>query len=69
MLPGHSQDGSNKAEEDWELARRGICLVLNNRNAEAQALFEKKGESIQLAVGHAYIVFMVIIFMISNSRQ
>lgn len=59
MLPGASQNDRSKNEEDWELARRGICLVLNNQNAEARALFENRGESIQLAVGHAYISFMV----------
>lgn len=58
MLPGTTNHENSKTEEDWELARRGICLILNNKNEEAQALFENKGESIQLAVGHAYIAFM-----------
>lgn len=59
MLPGCSQNETQKNEEDWELARRGICLILNNRNEEAEALFENKGESVQLAIGHAYVAFMV----------
>lgn len=58
MLPGCSQNETQKNEEDWELARRGICLILNNRNEEAEALFENKGESVQLAIGHAYVAFM-----------
>ncbi|KAK9508629.1 hypothetical protein O3M35_006148 [Rhynocoris fuscipes] len=46
------------AEDDWILARRGIQLVLNNKYSEAEALFKNKGDSIQLAAGHSYVVFM-----------
>uniref|UniRef100_A0A1B6CUZ4 Tetratricopeptide repeat protein 39C n=1 Tax=Clastoptera arizonana TaxID=38151 RepID=A0A1B6CUZ4_9HEMI len=45
-------------EEDWLLARRGIQLVLNNRYAEAQQLFEDRNNSIAMAAGHCFVLFM-----------
>lgn len=55
--------GESRDEEDWEIARRGIQMVLNNRYIEAQELFCGREESIQLAAGHCFVVFMVIIII------
>lgn len=46
-------------EEEWVLARRGIQLVLNNQYNEAEKLFADRKDSIQLAAGHCFVVFMV----------
>ncbi|XP_073997165.1 tetratricopeptide repeat protein 39C-like [Rhodnius prolixus] len=53
-----SEDENVRGEDDWILARRGIQLVLNNKYKEAEALFKNKRDSIQLAAGHSYVVFM-----------
>ncbi|XP_075230787.1 tetratricopeptide repeat protein 39C-like [Lycorma delicatula] len=50
--------GETRDEEGWEIARRGIQMVLNNHYAEAQELFRDHEESIQLAAGHCFVVFM-----------
>lgn len=52
------QDAKSE-EEEWVLARRGIQLVLNNQYNEAQQLFTNRQNSIQLAAGHCFVVFMV----------
>lgn len=51
--------GESRDEEGWEIARRGIQMVLNNQYLEAQELFRGHEESIQLAAGHCFVVFMV----------
>lgn len=63
-----SEDENVRGEDDWILARRGIQLVLNNKYKEAEALFKNKRDSIQLAAGHSYVVFMVSLIVTLNSR-
>uniref|UniRef100_A0A8D9AGD6 Tetratricopeptide repeat protein 39C n=2 Tax=Cacopsylla melanoneura TaxID=428564 RepID=A0A8D9AGD6_9HEMI len=45
-------------EEQWEVARRGILLVLHNRYQEAEALFKSGGDSAVMAAGSCFIGFM-----------
>ncbi|RZF48917.1 hypothetical protein LSTR_LSTR003297 [Laodelphax striatellus] len=51
-------EGGNKPEEEWEIARRGITMVLNNRYEEAEKLFSGQEHSTQLAAGKCFVVFM-----------
>ncbi|KAG8251219.1 Tetratricopeptide repeat protein 39C [Homalodisca vitripennis] len=59
MLEEEEFHDARSEEEEWVLARRGITLVLNNQYDEAQKLFTDRKDSIQLAAGHCFIVFMV----------
>ncbi|XP_046659988.1 tetratricopeptide repeat protein 39C-like [Homalodisca vitripennis] len=58
MLEEEEFHDARSEEEEWVLARRGITLVLNNQYDEAQKLFTDRKDSIQLAAGHCFIVFM-----------
>jgi hypothetical protein len=52
------EDASSE-EPEWVLARRGIQMVLNNQYKDAEKLFANRKDSIQLAAGHCFVVFMV----------
>ncbi|KAI5698075.1 hypothetical protein M8J75_001344 [Diaphorina citri] len=54
----HSAAGTPEAEEQWEVARRGILLVLHNRYQEAETLFKSGGDSAVMAAGSCFIGFM-----------
>lgn len=59
MLDDEEFQDARSEEEEWVLARRGIQLVLNNQYNEAEKLFADRKDSIQLAAGHCFVVFMV----------
>lgn len=61
MLDDEEFQDARSEEEEWMLARRGIQLVLNNQYNEAEKLFADRKDSIQLAAGHCFVVFMVIL--------
>lgn len=59
MVDDEEFQDARSEEEEWVLARRGIQLVLNNQYNEAEKLFADRKDSIQLAAGHCFVVFMV----------
>lgn len=46
-------------QPQWRLARKGINLLLNNKAKEAEELFLKYPDSIQMYAGYSFAVFMV----------
>ena len=55
-------DKSTEREDDcphWELAKRGVWLMLNNKQRDAEDLFKKYPQSLQMNAGYAFVVFAV----------
>lgn len=46
-------------EEDFDLARQGIALLLNNKQEEAESLFSKGKDNVHIAASHCFARFMV----------
>jgi hypothetical protein len=46
-------------EAPWMAARRGIRLLLNDRNDEAERLFFDSETHVQITAGVCYFTFMV----------
>lgn len=58
----------SESEDDipkWMLARKGLQLLINNREQEAVELFEKYPDSIHMYAGHATTLFIVSTFQTS----
>ncbi|KAF6199280.1 hypothetical protein GE061_007306 [Apolygus lucorum] len=53
----HLQD-SDRRRQDWELARKGIQLILNNKYEDALKIFENREDSIPLSAGYLFTIFM-----------
>jgi len=53
------QGRNGKTDHDWQLAREGIQLLLNNNISEAEKLFREKKDNIQMAAGYCFVTFMV----------
>lgn len=49
-------EGSTK---DWNVARTGISLLLNNKIEEAEALFTEHPYSFHVKAGRCFVLFMV----------
>nr|CAD7260221.1 unnamed protein product [Timema shepardi] len=45
-------------ENDWQLARVGIQLLLNNKITEAEQLFGERKDNVQMAAGYCFVTFM-----------
>lgn len=46
-------------EPEWMEARRGIILLLNDKNKEAEYLFKNSPPNIHMTAGICYVTFMV----------
>ena len=46
-------------EEDFDLARQGIALLLNNKQEEAEDVFSKGKDNVHVAASHCFAHFMV----------
>ncbi len=46
-------------EEDFDLARQGIKLLLNNKQEEAENVFAKGKNNVHVAASHCFATFMV----------
>jgi hypothetical protein len=53
------QGRNGKTDHDWQLAREGIQLLLNNNISEAEKLFREKKDNVQMAAGYCFVTFMV----------
>jgi hypothetical protein len=53
------QGRNGKTDHDWQLAREGIKLLLNNNISEAEKLFREKKDNVQMAAGYCFVTFMV----------
>lgn len=51
----------NGKTADWNLAREGIQLLLNNKVTEAEQLFRERKDNVQMAAGYCFVTFMVMI--------
>lgn len=47
------------ATKDWNVARTGISLLLNNKTEEAEALFTEHPHSFHVKAGRCFVFFMV----------
>lgn len=47
------------ATKDWNIARIGISLLLNNKTEEAEALFTDHPHSFHIKAGRCFVLFMV----------
>lgn len=47
-------------ESPWMIARRGIKLLLNDKNKEAEVLFITSPPGIQITAGICFVTFMVL---------
>ncbi|XP_023315758.1 tetratricopeptide repeat protein 39C-like [Trichogramma pretiosum] len=45
-------------EADWDIARKGIALLLNNQTDEAERLFSQHPRSFQIKAGRCFVLFM-----------
>lgn len=45
--------------KDWNIARTGISLLLNNKTEEAEALFTEHPHSFHVKAGRCFVLFMV----------
>lgn len=52
-------------EEDFNLARQGISLLLNNKQEEAEDVFAKGKDNVHVAASHCFARFMVTVFELS----
>lgn len=43
----------------WKLARHGINLLINNKSEEAETLFKRYPDNLQMFAGYAFVVFIV----------
>lgn len=43
----------------WKLAKYGLSLLINNREKEAEALFKRYPDNLQMFAGYASIIFIV----------
>jgi hypothetical protein len=50
---------NGKTDHDWQLAREGIQLLLNNNISEAEKLFRERKDNVQMAAGYCFVTFMV----------
>lgn len=50
---------SSHSEQDWNIARKGISLLLNNETGEAELLFTGHPHSFRVKAGHCFVLFMV----------
>lgn len=48
----------NGKTADWNLAREGIQLLLNNKVTEAEQLFRERKDNVQMAAGYCFVTFM-----------
>lgn len=46
-------------EEDWQIARRGLSLFLNNKPEEAEMLFACRSNSFHTKTARCFVLFMV----------
>ena len=46
-------------EEDWQIARRGLSLFLNNKPEEAEILFALRSNSFHIKTARCFVLFMV----------
>jgi hypothetical protein len=53
------QETNGKTDYDWNLAREGIQLLLNNKITEAEQLFGERKDNVQMAAGYCFVTFMV----------
>lgn len=49
---------NGRSEYNWNLAREGIQLLLNNRITEAEQLFGERKDNVQMAAGYCFVTFM-----------
>lgn len=61
-LPNANISESEDNIPKWILARKGLQLLINNKEQEAVKLFEKYPDSIHMYAGHATTLFIVRIF-------
>jgi len=47
------------AMKEWNIARTGISLLLNNKTEEAEALFTGHPHSFHVKAGRCFVLFMV----------
>ncbi|XP_077287378.1 tetratricopeptide repeat protein 39C-like [Arctopsyche grandis] len=52
------ENSVEKKESPWIIARRGIKLLLNDRNKEAESLFVTSPPGIQITAGICFVTFM-----------
>ena len=45
--------------KEWNIARMGISLLLNNKTEEAEALFTGHPHSFHMKAGRCFVLFMV----------
>lgn len=52
---------AKKSQEmkEWNIARMGISLLLNNKTEEAEALFTKHPHSFHIKAGRCFVLFIV----------
>lgn len=52
---------AKKSQEmkEWNIARMGISLLLNNKTEEAETLFTKHPHSFHIKAGRCFVLFMV----------
>lgn len=52
---------AKKSQEmkEWNIARMGISLLLNNKTEEAEILFTKHPHSFHIKAGRCFVLFMV----------
>lgn len=55
-------------EEDFDLARQGIALLLNNKQEEAESLFTKGKDSVHIAASHCFARFMNALMTFEEER-
>lgn len=54
-----SEQTSEEQIPRWKLARQGVQLLINNKADEAQTLFKKYPNDLQMYAGYSFAVFMV----------
>lgn len=50
---------AKSATKEWNIARTGISLLLNNKTEEAEALFTDHPHSFHVKAGRCFVLFMV----------
>lgn len=50
---------ASKDTKEWNIARMGISLLLNNNTEEAEALFNDHPHSFHIKAGRCFVLFMV----------
>ncbi|XP_034242799.1 tetratricopeptide repeat protein 39C-like [Thrips palmi] len=55
-------------EQDFERARQGIALLLNNKEEEAESLFAKGKDNVHIAASHCFARFMNALMTFEEER-